>query len=115
GVLAVLAQMGSADGARLQALWDRYLAVRGEVRPADYEVCYPQALLDSLARHVIEGCRAVGLRDFLDTTPAGAPGPDIPHLLGAAWELFLRDADSYSSWEQARLAELWAMLGLNQP
>ena len=112
GVLAVLARIGSADGQRLQELWVRYLAVRREAKPADYEVCYPEALLESLARHVVEGCHAIGLRGFHEPRDTE---PDIPSLLREAWERFIDDADSFQDWEQARLAELWAALGLDQP
>ncbi len=113
GVLAALAQVGWEDGPNLQALWDSYLsAMRREARPADYDMCYPQALLESLARHVVEGCRTIGLRGLREATD---PGLDIASLLHEAWERFIRDADSYPDWEQARLAELWAELGLAQP
>lgn len=99
----------------MQLLWNRYLALRREARPADYEVCYPQSLLDSLAQHVIDGCRLVGLRAFQDSPSPGPPTPDIPILIKDAWNQFLGDADAYPAWEQARLAEVWVSLGFNQP
>jgi uncharacterized membrane protein len=111
GVLAVLARMGSAAGPRIQALWGRYLAVNGEVRPADYEVCYPDALLDSLAWHVVEGCREIGLRSWHEAANSNV---DIVSVIGETWERFLRDADDYPGWEQDRMKDLWTALGLGE-
>ncbi len=111
-VIATLVRIGYTDGPHLQALWDRYLALRGEAQPADYEVCYPQALLDSLARDVVEGCREIGLRGLHE---ASDPCLDIPSLVQESWERFIKDTDNYAGWEQGRLAELWAELGVAQP
>src|SRR5262245_60264933 len=65
GVLAVLERMGAATiGARVEQAWQDYMAARREVRPPDYEVCYPQALIDSLAERVVTGCQSLGLVGF---------------------------------------------------
>jgi hypothetical protein len=115
GVLAMLRLMDSAEGPAIQALWAGYLKLRGEAQPADYDVCYPRPLLNSLARQVIEGCQALGLRSFREPPDPHASGPDIPRLLGNAWRQFIQDADNYPAWERARLAELWSTLGLPSP
>jgi hypothetical protein len=107
GVLAVLELMGGPEvAARIGALWHEYVVVSGETRPADYEVCYPQMLIESLARHTVEGCQALGLRGF---GPILHPPKtnDIPALLGEAWERFLTDRQSYADWEHDRLQVLW--------
>jgi hypothetical protein len=109
-VLAVLALMGAQEaGARIDALWHGYLAASGETKPADYEVCYPQALIESLARYAVAGCRALGLRAFNQIVDPSRPD-DIPALLGEAWERFLTDSQAYASWERQRLQGLWQEL-----
>ena len=115
GVLALLRLMGSAEGPAIQALWDRYLELRGEAEPADYDLCYPRPLLNSLAQHVIDGCQTLGLRGFREPPDPQAIGPDIPRLLGTAWRKFSQDADNYPAWERARLDELWSALDLPSP
>lgn len=115
GVLVVLSKMGSTEGPQVKALWDSYTTVSREDRPADYEVCYPQSLLESLALHVIEGCQMIGLRNFREDTVPGPAAPDIPILIRAAWERFLRDVDGYFAWEEARLAELRSAMAGNDP
>jgi hypothetical protein len=110
GVLAVLALMGAQEaGARIDALWHGYLAASGETKPADYEVCYPQVLIESLARYAVAGCRALGLRAFNQIVDPSRPD-DIPALLGEAWERFLTDSQAYASWERQRLQGLWQEL-----
>lgn len=107
GVLAALELLGApAAAARIGALWREYVAVSGETAPADYELCYPQLLLASLARHTVEGCQALGLRSFGVSRDPPAPD-DLPALLGEAWERFLADPQSYADWEHERLQALW--------
>jgi hypothetical protein len=60
GVLAVLELMGMPEvAARIGGLWHEYMAASGETRPADYDVCYPQPLMKSLARHTVAGWQAL--------------------------------------------------------
>jgi hypothetical protein len=106
-VLALLELMGAGGpAARIGVLWHEYVAVSGATRPADYEVCYPQTLIESLARHTIEGCQALGLRGFSQIVDP-PKADDIPALLGEAWERFLTDLQSYADWERDRLQALW--------
>ncbi len=50
GIIAVLEQMGAAEAVdRIISLWDNYLTVCGETLPSDYDVCYPQSLIEFLA------------------------------------------------------------------
>ena len=116
GVRLVLDHLGAqAQGAAIQVLWDSYVALSQQSRPPDYETCYPHALLGSLAGRVVDACRNAGLRAFGES--AGAPGtePDLPLLIGTAWEQFLALGDGYQDWERHQLAELWASLGFASP
>src|SRR5262249_13578137 len=65
-ILAVLNRLGAAAaGQRILALWRAYLATTGQARPAEYDVCYPQHLIEALADQVVRGCRARGVRGYL--------------------------------------------------
>jgi hypothetical protein len=97
------------EAAALRALWQKYKAVGGEAPPADYEASYPGPLLDLLARRVIEGCRALSVRAFVDMSDSPT---DIPHLLIDAWHRFRTDPESYPDWERSRIAELWSALSV---
>jgi len=102
GMVAVLTQMGAADaGARITSLWNSYLDASRETCPQDYEVCYPQTLLDSLAKAVIAGCRSLGVRSF-DQPVEGS----VPALLAEAWYRFLADAQTYPDWEREQIVAL---------
>jgi len=112
GIIAVLEQMGALEAKdQIRDLWDRYLTVCGETRPPDYEVCYPQSLIELLARHVVKVCRSLDLRGF--DQAQGFQG-DIPSLLNEAWERFLANPQTYADWEHSQLEALWQELGTNQ-
>jgi hypothetical protein len=136
GIIAVLERMGLTGKAQeVKALWDSYLMVNAQVPTTDYDACYPQHLIDSLADRVIAGCRAIGLHSFNDhdTVPASSTGGDatsadqdgtglggsvahpaelanLPRLLNEAWEVFLATPDTYHDWEHRQLASLWQRL-----
>lgn len=110
GIVAVLQRVGDdAAQARVRDVWERYRTMSGETQPSDYEVCYPQELINSLAERVVDGCRSLGLRGVNDT-PAT---PDaLLALINEAWERFQADPEHYGDWEYARLRALWEDLGV---
>jgi hypothetical protein len=111
GIIAVLEQIGALEAVdRIQTLWDNYLAACGETLPPDYEVCYPQTLIEALAQRTIEVCRTLSLRSF---NASNSTGGNIPSLLNEAWERFLNDPQAYADWERSQLEMLWRDLGFN--
>ena len=94
---------------RVQDLWEGYLTISRDQKPVDYDVCYPQLLLDSLAKRIISGCQSIGVRSFNDL--ADPPPGDIPALLVEAWKRFLAAPQSYGDWEKTALEKLWRKLG----
>jgi hypothetical protein len=111
GVTSVLATLGIAT-TQLETLWADYLRMSGERRPPDYERCYPDSLIKSLAIKTVEGCRAVGLRGF-DEIPNPREG-DIIGLIDEAWQRFLADPAPYLEWERMRMDQLWHDLGFSR-
>jgi hypothetical protein len=115
GVVAVLEGMNEGPvGVRVQELWNRYVSVSGETPPRDYALCYPQPLIESLAKRVVEGCQSLGLRSFHQLTDPPETA-DIPSLLIEAWEQFLANPQGYTGWESAQLEALWRDLGFGKP
>ncbi len=109
GVVALLNRVGGEEGVgELPALWGAYSAANGANRPADYDACYPDELLENLARRVSEGCAALGIRPFPDVSD---PATDIPALVNEAWDRFRGEPGSYSQWEQVTLSRIRAELG----
>lgn len=109
GVRAVLELVAGADFSdQLKQMWDRYVATSGEHRPAEYDVCYPQSLIEGLARRTVDACKVLGLRAFDEI---GAEELDIPTLLQQAWEEFRRDPRAYGEWERSKMERLWDELG----
>jgi hypothetical protein len=110
GVVAVLGCLGlGGAGREIETLWADYLRLTGERRPPDYDRCYPDRLIQSLAVQTVAGCRAVGLRSIDQV--ANPHGDDIMGLIGEAWQRFLAEPGPYLQWERARLDEIWRDLG----
>jgi hypothetical protein len=112
GVLAALQHLQAATAVqRVRTLWQSYLAIDAAAEPTEYAVCYPQVLIDSLARHVVDGCQKLRLVRF-DQATSAAGATSISVLLQDAWERFLSDPVTFVTWEDTRLVELWGELGL---
>jgi hypothetical protein len=143
GITAILENMGLTDKVQeVRALWDSYMMVNAQSQPADYDSCYPQYLIDSLANRVHAGCRSIGLVSFTERSSgtisgvtasggagsASSPGstagglgasvvqpvkaPDLPTLLNVAWDVFHATPSDYHTWEQAQLTALRQSIGL---
>jgi hypothetical protein len=101
-IVAVIEIMGDVLGAsRVRQLWADYMGINGEAEPADYKLCYPASLLQELAREIVGGCQALGVRTYRDA----ASGDVIAHVL-RAWDEFLRDASGYPRYEEEVIARL---------
>lgn len=105
GILAVLRQMKhDKDALQVEQLWNQYIALTNEVQPADFVVCYPYLLLQSLAANVVEGCKNLKIRAF---DSIAAPEGDISALIQEAWTHFQTDPVKFAIWEQEQLQQLW--------
>jgi hypothetical protein len=108
GVVVMLRRLGLAgDADRLQSLWNHYVAVTGETPPPEYDLCFPDELIDGLAERVDDGCRALGVRPY----DRNAGPDDLPRLLSEAWTRFRADPDAYGVWQTRQLKQLWQSLG----
>jgi len=108
--MAALMDMGlTAEAAEVREVWRNYLALRGATKPQDYDVCYPDELLQALAVNVRAAYEALGLRLFVQHG-TGSSEINIPRLLATAWGKVRSAPASYADWEAERLLELHSML-----
>ncbi len=105
-----LRQLGFEDHAdRLQEMWGELVTSSGEACSDLYEVLYPKALLELLAKSVIDGCASVGLRAY---DPEADPAADIPRLVNEAWVELEAAPGDYQQWEEDALKGLWQAWGV---
>jgi len=110
GIVEMLILLKERDEtAHLRARWNEYLALTGDSPPQDYPLCYPTRILKSLAQHIYDGCKAIGLKAFSDQVPIFG-NQTISNLLNDAWREFLAKPPEYGTWEERQLADLRADL-----
>lgn len=106
GIVEMLILLKERDEtSQLKARWNEYLALIGDSPPQDYALCYPTRILKSLAQHIYDGCKAIGLKAFSEQVPISG-NQTISNLLNDAWREFLAKPQEYRTWEECRLAEL---------
>lgn len=105
-ITAMLRVMGLNNDAKLiQDQWARYLVVDGGRKPMEYDLCYPDMLVDSLTREVHNGCMKVGLVSYKDQK-ASDNDLNLPLLLNEAWTVLLSDTRNYANWEAEQIKRL---------
>lgn len=104
GILAVLVEVepGHPDGELLD-MWEQFIQCSGQSQPTEYAICYPPDLVSALARTVVQGCTALGLRNF---TSADHRSGTIIGLLMEDWSRFRADAEACIQWEAEQIAQL---------
>jgi hypothetical protein len=108
GVVATLNELGDVGGAHTVSSWWRdYVAISGESEPGEYSMCYPKALVDDLAKTVVAGCSALGIRSYLSV----GDGTLVQTFL-SAWERFRADPDNYPEYERGQVRVLQKELGV---
>jgi len=108
--MAALMDMGlTAEAAEVREVWWNYLALRGAAKPQDYDLCYPDELLQALAANVRAAYEAPGLRLFVQQG-TGSSEINVPRLLSTAWDKVRSEPASYANWEAERLHKLRSML-----
>jgi hypothetical protein len=102
GIAAVLELLGDAQGAAtVRHLWGEYTAISQEAEPPDYSLCYPVLLIQDLAREVVRGCRALGIRTY-----QSAPNGGIVQHMAQAWEVFQQAPSEYAKFEEDQVERL---------
>lgn len=68
----------------------------------EYDRCYPNALIDSLAREVHKGCVNIKLTSYKDQQ-ASDNDSNLPVLLNEAWTMLLANPLGYVEWEAGQV------------
>lgn len=105
-ILAMLRRIGPDEDSRvIQNQWLTYLSVIGSKKPMEYDHCYPDGLIDSLAKEVHNGCVEIGLLPYKDQR-ATSNDIDLPALLNEAWSVLLANPQGYAEWESDKVKRL---------
>lgn len=93
------------DSKVIQDQWLKYLSAIGSKKPMEYDHCYPDSLIDSLAGEVDNGCVKTGLMSYKDQQTT-SNGINLPALLNEAWTVLLANPQGYAKWESAQIERL---------
>lgn len=105
-IVSTLTAYGATeDAAAVRDLWDRFIAHQLGTMPPQYGVCYPDALLDLVAREVVAQCQSEGIADSLALR---SKGDTVAAILLDAWGRFAAESQSFKTWEEASLTALFA-------
>jgi hypothetical protein len=83
-------------GIYLENLWSGYLVVSGDNKPIEYEICYPQKLIESLTKHIVQGCKKLGIKSFKQISIKNE-NSFFMSLINS-WEEILYDTEHYKNW-----------------
>ena len=102
-ILAMLKKIGLDDDCNvIQGQWLRYLSTTGAKKPMEYDHCYPDALIDSLAREVYDECVKIGLVSYKDQHASGND-VNLLALLNEAWTVLKTNPQGYAGWESGQV------------
>ena len=105
-IIAMLKRIGlDEDCGIIQDQWLKYLSVIGGQKPMEYDHCYPDALIDSLASEVRDGCLNIGLVSYKDQQVSN-DCINLPALLNEAWRILFTNTAYYGNWESAQIRSL---------
>ncbi len=99
GILKILKLQGLNNEVRiLENKWSNYKKILRDSPSPEYEFCYPDILLQSLATNVVNGCSHLGLASYTKQSKS-KNNINLPLLLNDAWKLFLDNPHEYIKWE----------------
>ncbi len=82
-------------------VWQSVIGSSSYKPPSDFRTCYPQDMLEKIAKQGLEGVKAIGCRI------AHAKCDDEIHtLLNEAWQRFWDNPSEYAAWEDQRTRKL---------
>lgn len=106
-ILSLLNRMGLDNDCRIiQDQWIKYLTTISGQKPMEYDHCYPDVLIDSLAREVHNGCVNIGLVSYKDQQRTSNDDVNLPVLLNEAWGVLLTKTAEYANWESEQVKRL---------
>jgi len=95
----------NVDISKLEQHWKEYTGSIKETPPQEYEYCYPDNLLKSLAKNIIVGCKNIGLRSFNEHDISKSE-LNLVNLINTSFEKFLEDSSNYREWEIGQIKDI---------
>jgi hypothetical protein len=103
GSAAVLRAMGHIDEAdQVDLDMKAYIARTGETPQTSYAKLYPEALIQSIADRVVQGCEALGIKNFDQVSRTTG----VLSLISRAWDNFRLEPITYRIWELGALTRV---------
>jgi hypothetical protein len=105
-IMAMLKRIGLEEDSRvIQNQWHKYISAIGSKKPMEYDHCYPDTLIDSLATEVYNGCVKIGLMTFKNQQALNND-INLSALLNEAWTVLLANPQGYAQWESGQVKRL---------
>lgn len=105
-IVAMLKRIGlDEDSNIIQDRWLKYLSAIGSKKPMEYDHCYPDVLIEPLAREVYNGCVKIGLMVYKDQQVSNND-INLSALLNEAWTVLLANPQGYAEWESVQVKRL---------
>jgi hypothetical protein len=91
----------SKEADSIQERWQQLIRTSGSVAEPEYSRCFPDAILQSMAKLALDGVAGMGCH--IASQAMSAP---IYLLLNEAWTEFWRDPGHYTRWEETAVQKL---------
>ena len=89
------------EAEEIARVWQSVIGSSSYKPPSDFRTCYPQDVLEKIAKQCLEGVKAIGCR--IAHTECG---DEIHTLLNEAWQRFWDNPSEYATWEDQRTRKL---------
>jgi hypothetical protein len=104
-VLKMLMHIGcTEDAEKISIAWENFKAVTDNEKKSIYEELFASALIDSMAQHVYDGCKNIGLRSY-PQQKAYTTQP-VSQVINDAWDKMRENTGGYDGWEEVEVQRL---------
>jgi len=93
------------DISSIQKHWNEYIKTIRDSPPQEYEQCYPNHLLKSIAKNVLEGCKNLGLRCY-NEQEFQPEELNLIVLINESFNKFLEDPSEFRKWEIKQIGDI---------
>jgi len=111
GIFAML-RLLKIDYSKVEEKWNHYKAIAGNIEPQEYRLCYPDTLIESLAKYTYRACQEIQLKSYTKQSSSFTQ-TSIVFILNNAWEYFLDNPEDYRDKEVVLLNKIQMLLGDN--
>ncbi|MEW6001196.1 MAG: hypothetical protein AB1638_00885 [Nitrospirota bacterium] len=98
---------------KMEEKWNHYKSIAGNIEPQEYRLCYPDQLIESLAKYTYKACQEIQLKSYIQQSSTSVQKSSIVLILNNAWEYFLNVPEHYRDKEVILLNEIQMLLGDN--